>query len=81
VINPRERAIIARSEIEHSILDYLQGKPEGATNVEVARDLGLESGSSGGQKNYLSYSLLGGLVERGLIKRENSAGRKRYKLG
>ncbi|MEQ1640824.1 MAG: hypothetical protein ABL881_08435 [Novosphingobium sp.] len=79
-MTPRDRAIEARSELESAILDYLKSKADGATNVEVARDLGLESGLSGNQKNYLSYSLLGELKERGLIKREEVEGRKTYKI-
>jgi hypothetical protein len=79
-MKPSERATAARAELEKAILDYLAARPEGAINNEVARDLGLESDFAGRQKNYLSYSLLGGLMAQGLIVREEIGGRKPFKL-
>ncbi len=78
-MNPSERAKSARQQLEDAILEYLQSQPDGAINNQIARDLGLESDFEGRQRNYLSYSLLGGLLKRGLIKRENVGGRKPFK--
>jgi hypothetical protein len=79
-MRPSERAAKARAELEQAIIDYLESHPEGAINNQIARDLGLESDFEGRQQNYLSYSLLGGLLERGLIKRETVGGKKPFLL-
>ena len=49
--------------IEHAILGLLQHNPQGLRNVQIANMLGLRSIHRGGQRNYLTYSVLGGLVE------------------
>ena len=79
-MNPNEKAQAARKELGQAILDYLATCPDGAINVEIARDLGLESDFQGGQKNYLSYSILGDLLKQGLIVREEVDGKKPFKL-
>ena len=79
-MKPSEKAAKARAELEEAILEYLEQHPEGAINNQIARDLGLESDFAGRQKNYLSYSVLGGLVERGLVTREEVDGKKPFKL-
>jgi hypothetical protein len=79
-MKPSERAAKARIELEGAILDYLEAHPDGAINSQIARDLGLESDFGGRQKNYLSYSILGGLMTRGLVKRETIQGKKPFKL-
>lgn len=78
-LKPGERASAAREELEAAILDYLKARPEGALNSDIARDLGLESDFDGRQKNYLSYSLLGGMMKRGLVVRLDVDGRKPFK--
>ena len=75
-----ERAKTARAELEHAILDYLRERPDGAINNQIARDLGLESDFQGRQRNYLSYSVLGGLMEKGLVTRETVGTKKPFKL-
>lgn len=79
-MKPSDRARAARLELEQAILDYLRSHPDGAINNQIARDLHLESDFAGRQKNYLSYSLLGGLLKRGLVTRENIAGKKPFKV-
>lgn len=79
-MKPSERAKTARCELEQAILDYLKTRPNGAINNEIAKELGLESDFEGRQKNYLSYSLLGGLLSSGKIKRVIDGGRKPFIL-
>lgn len=79
-MKPSEKAAKAREAMEEAILEYLRLHPEGAINNQIARDLGLESDFDGRQKNYLTYSLLGGLMSRGLVVRENIEGKKPFKL-
>lgn len=78
-MKPSDRAKAAHAELEAAILDYLAARPDGAINNEIARDLGLESDFEGRQKNYLSYSVLGGLLKRGLVVREEINGKKPFK--
>ena len=53
--------------IEDGILELLQRNPQGLRNVQIADMLGLRSIHRGGQRNYLTYSVLGGLFEQGRI--------------
>lgn len=78
-MKPSDKAAKARADLEDAILEYLKAQPEGAINNQIARDLGLESDFEGRQKNYLTYSLLGGLMKRGLVKREDVDGKKPFK--
>ena len=79
-MKPSERAKAARKELELAILEYLRDRTEGAINNEIARDLGLESDFEGRQKNYLSYSLLGGLMKKGKVKRVEVDGKKPFHI-
>lgn len=78
-MRPSDRARTARAELEKAVLDYLSERPDGAINNQIARDLGLESAFAGQQKNYLSYSILGGLMDKGLVMREDVNGKKPFK--
>jgi hypothetical protein len=78
-MKPSEKAAKARADLEDVILEYLKARPDGAINNQIARDFGLESDFAGRQKNYLTYSLLGGLMTRGLVKREDVGGKKPFK--
>jgi hypothetical protein len=74
----KQRAQEARSELESSILELLKQKPTGLRNSEIARELGLETDFQGRQKNYLTYSILGGLLARGEVRRREVAGKKLF---
>jgi hypothetical protein len=50
----------------------------GATNIDVARALGIEMEFEGGQKNYLSWTLLGILVRDGRLSFKMPSKRKLY---
>jgi hypothetical protein len=76
----QSRASEALAELERVILDYLKTRPTGAINNEIAKELGLESDFDGRQRNYLTYSLLGGLVRRGLVVRKSDGARKAFHL-
>ena len=53
--------------IEQAILMLLEANPQGLRNSQIADALGLRSSIRGGQRNYLTYSVLGGLMERGEV--------------
>ena len=53
--------------IEEAILQLLEANPEGLRNVDVADLLHLRSDFQGGQKNYLTYTVLMSLLEQGKV--------------
>lgn len=66
--------------IENSIKDLLSYKIEGLSNSEIARALGLESSHENKQKDYLTYSVIGNLMEKGIIKKVKEGRKVRYIL-
>ncbi len=65
--NSRELAQLGLQHIEDAILRLLDANPQGLRNVDVARALELRSDFPGRQRDYISYSVLGGLLARGLV--------------
>ena len=53
--------------IESAILMLLDSHPAGLRNSQIADMLGLRSSIRDGQRNYLTYSVLGGLMARGEV--------------
>lgn len=53
--------------IEQAILMLLDAHPNGLRNSQIADLLGLRSSIRDGQRNYLTYSVLGGLMARGQV--------------
>ncbi len=66
--------------LKAAILDCLAKHPEGISNSQIARELGLESDFQGKQKNYLSWSVLGLLVNEGRVICEKHGRHVLYKL-
>ena len=57
--------------MEEAIIKLLQTHPRGLRNSQIADLLGLHSDFRGNQKDYLTYSLLGGLIAKGKITRND----------
>ena len=57
-------------QIEDAILGLLEVNPQGLRNVQIARLLRLDSAFQGRQRDYLTYSVLGGLLASGRIQRD-----------
>ena len=62
---PRVLAQEGLRHIEQAILMLLEAYPDGLRNAQIADALGLRSSIRDGQRNYLTYSVLGGLMARG----------------
>ena len=62
--------------IECAIIDLLEHHPEGLGNAEIARSLGLQSDFRGSSRNFLTYSVLGGLLAQGRVTRDEKT--KKY---
>ena len=71
---PRDKARRAVALLQEAILELLAQRP-GLTNAEIADALDIHSDYQGAQKDYLSWSVLGLLVNERRIRRE---GRRYY---
>ena len=65
----REQAEAGLRQIEQAILGLLQQQPEGMTNAQIAKELGIETGAPGEHRNMLSWSVIGRLIRTGRIER------------
>ena len=74
------KAAEGRKLIEQAIVEALSGTETGYYNSELARLLDLESDYEGRHDNYLTYSVLGGLLKRGVVAAEKRGNRIYYTL-
>jgi len=74
----REIAQDGLQRIETAILELLERNPEGLSNVEIADLLDLRSDFHGNSRNYLTYSVLGGLLHQEKIRREGELRSAKY---
>jgi hypothetical protein len=64
-----EKAQLGLMLLKGAVLELAQANPKGITNSETCHALGLHSNYGGGSKNYLSWSVLGLLMQEGRVKR------------
>jgi uncharacterized protein len=79
-MNSTEKAQAGLNLIKDAIVSYLRDHPNGATNAEIVRELNLESDFEGENHNYLSWSVIGLLVNEGKVRYERR-GRSRHYFG
>ena len=79
-IELQEMARVGMNQIETSIIELLKRNPTGLSNQDIDNELGLQSSHEGNQKNYLTYSILGNLMEAGLVFKDKSGPRPKYKV-
>ena len=67
--NARSQSLAAEGiqQIENAVIELLNRNPQGLRNMQIANMLGLSSGVRGGHRNYLTYSVLGNLLDQGRI--------------
>ena len=58
-------------QIEEAIIRLLEANPQGLRNAQIAELLGLHSDFRGNQKDYLTYSVLGGLISKETVVRND----------
>tara|TARA_B100000315_G_C14458069_1_gene532389 strand:- start:166 stop:402 length:237 start_codon:yes stop_codon:yes gene_type:complete len=68
-MTPKEQAQEGLNLLKESILKTIENNPGGVSNIDVARELDIESDYQGAQKNYLSWSILGLLLNEEKVKR------------
>ena len=77
-LNFKEKATAHRRELVELIVSYVKNHP-GLTNADIAIALDLESSFEGGQRNYLSFSLLCDAIADKRLVREKSGRNIRYR--
>lgn len=73
-----EKASIGLELLKEAVVELAKSNVKGVTNADCAKALGLQSNYGGGAKDYLSYSLLGLLMEEGRLKRDDDLGKGRH---
>ncbi len=64
---------------QQALMELAKANPNGISNSDAAKYLGLQSDYGGGSKDYLSYSLIGLLMKEGRLVR--TANRKHIAVG
>ena len=77
-MTPLEKSRAGLYLLKEAIVDYLVQHPEGLTNIDITRGLELESDFEGGQKNYLSWSILGILLAEKVVRYEKHGKTRHY---
>lgn len=78
VIPARAKAEMGLALLKEAILDYLEDQEKGARNSELAAELNLRSDHEGQQSDYLTYSVLGILMQEGQVKKVKQNTRSYY---
>jgi hypothetical protein len=74
----REKSEIGLKLIKDSAVELAKANVSGITNADTAKALGLQSNYNGGAKDYLSYSILGLLMDEGRLIRDDSVKKGRH---
>ena len=64
-----EKAQMGLDLIKAAIMELAKANPNGISNSDAAKYLGLQSDYGGGSKDYLSYSIIGLLMKEGRLTR------------
>lgn len=78
IIPARAKAEMAMALLKEAILDHLEDHPEGVGNAELAHNLGLRSDKDGDHRNFLTYSVLGLLINDNLVEKTGEGRSARY---
>jgi uncharacterized protein len=66
-MDEQKQAQAGLKQMQEAIIALLARQPEGLRNSEIADALNLRSDIRGRQKDYLTYSILGGLIHQGRV--------------
>lgn len=73
-----EKAQMGLRLLKDSIMNFAIENPQGITNSDCAHYLGLQSNNNGNQQDYLTYSVLGLLVNEGELQTKKLGSRRKY---
>ena len=65
----REKAHAAVEMLKEAVLEVLSAHPEGLRHIDICTILDIRSDYLGRQRNYLSWSVVGLLINAGKIRR------------
>jgi hypothetical protein len=68
-MSPKAKAQAGLSLMKQAILDLLSQHPDGLTNSQIATDLDIHSDFLGQQRDYLSWSIVGLLVNENMVEK------------
>lgn len=68
-MTPREKAQTAVVMLKEAVIEILEANPEGLRHAEIVKHLDIASDYLGNQKNYLSWSVVGLLMNAKKIER------------
>ncbi|MGI9558781.1 MAG: hypothetical protein ACR2NQ_03800 [Thermodesulfobacteriota bacterium] len=68
----KEKAQKGLALIKEAIVEKISQHPEGIKNADIARYLDIQSDHEGGHRNWLSWFLLGVLVEEGKVEKKDN---------
>ena len=74
----KEKAQTGVQLLKEAIFEFVCSHPEGVTHAMIVTALNLETDFEGTHKNYLSWSVLGLLVNEGCVCYKGSGQGKRY---
>jgi hypothetical protein len=75
---PKQRAEVGLELIENAILDFIKSSEDGMSNIQIAEELGLQSDIDGNHRNYLSWSILGNLINKEKVVKVGERNSARY---
>lgn len=64
-----EKAQMGLELLKSAVMELAKANPNGISNSDAAKYLGLQSDYGGGSKDYLSYSVIGLLMKEGRLRR------------
>jgi hypothetical protein len=68
----KEKAEAGLQLMQEAITGLLSNHPEGLTNAQIARELGLQSDYEGHHQGYLSWSVIGLLLNSRKVEKRGS---------
>jgi len=77
-MTPQEKSIFAIALLKEAVLETIKKYPKGIGNSQIARKLKIESDFEGKHKDYLSWSIIGLLVNEGKVKYKKIGSRRLY---
>jgi hypothetical protein len=77
-MRPEDKAKKGLELLKEAVCNFLEQHPDGVTNSVLANELDLKSDFEGRQKDYLSWSVLGLLVNAGKVKHAKRSNNRLY---
>jgi hypothetical protein len=70
-MEPFDLAQEGLAQLKQAVIKLLRAHPEGLTNAQIASKLGIRSDQNGKSRDYLSFSVLGILMNDRVVKKQN----------